>query len=170
MEDDTVSEIMVNGLSNVFIEQNGIIREIDCKFFSIGKLEEVIKRIAAKVHREINEMCPIVDARLEDGSRVNGVYRNIALNGPILTIRKFPQNRITMKTLIDNQTISEEAAEFLEKIVSSGYNIFISGGTSSGKTTFLNALADFIPKKERIIVIEDSAELQIEGISNIVRL
>lgn len=170
MEDDTVSEIMVNGLSNVFIEQNGIIRETDCKFFSIGELEEVIRRIAAKVHREINEMCPIVDARLEDGSRVNGVYRNIALNGPILTIRKFPQNRITMKTLIDNQTISEEAAEFLEKIVSSGYNIFISGGTSSGKTTFLNALADFIPKKERIIVIEDSAELQIEGISNIVRL
>ena len=115
-------------------------------------------------------MCPIVDARLEDGLRVNGVYRNIALNGPILTIRKFPQNRITMKTLIDNQTISEEAAEFLEKIVSSGYNIFISGGTGSGKTTFLNALSNYIPKNERVITIEDSAELQIAGIENLVKM
>ena len=133
-------------------------------------MEEIIRRIAAKVHREINELNPIVDARLEDGSRVNAVYKNVALNGPILTIRRFPENRITMEDLLRTGTITEEAAEFLKKLVSSGYNIFISGGTSSGKTTFLNVLSEYIPKEERVIVIEDSAELQISGIENIVRL
>jgi pilus assembly protein CpaF len=136
----------------------------------VEDLEEVIRRIAAKVHREINELNPIVDARLEDGSRVNAVYKNVALNGPILTIRRFPSNRITMEDLLKMGTLTEEAAEFLQKLVISGYNIFISGGTSSGKTTFLNVLTEFIPKDERVIVIEDAAELQITDIDNIVRL
>lgn len=170
IEDENVSEIMVNGINDVFIEARGTILKTDLKFDSVEHLEELIRRLAAKVHREINELNPIVDARLEDGSRVNAVYKNIALNGPILTIRKFPENAITMDTLIASGSITEEAAKFLAKLVKAGYNCFISGGTSSGKTTFLNVLSNYIPSNERVIVIEDSAELQIRQISNLVRL
>jgi pilus assembly protein CpaF len=169
-DDRAVSEIMVNGRDCVFIEKNGRVLETDLRFESTEELEEIIRRIAAGVHREINEMNPILDARLDDGSRVNAVYRNVALNGPILTIRKFPENRITMDDLLSFGTITEEAAEFLRALVECAYNIFISGGTSSGKTTFLNVLSNYIPADERIIVIEDSAELQITAIRNIVRL
>lgn len=169
-DDKEVSEIMVNGIDNIFIEKKGKIEKLDAHFETKEDLEEIIRRIAAKVHREINELNPIVDARLEDGSRVNAVYKNVALNGPILTIRRFPENKITMEDLLKKGTITSEAAEFLESLVRAGYNIFISGGTSSGKTTFLNVLSEYIPNDERVIVIEDSAELQITGIDNIVRL
>lgn len=169
-ENDQISEIMVNGIDHVFIEKNGKLEKTGIKFESHEQLEEIIRRIAGKVHREINELNPILDARLDDGSRVNAIYKNIAINGPILTIRKFPKSRITMEDLINNHTISCEAAEFLKILVNGGYNIFISGGTSSGKTTFLNVLSNYIPKDERVIVIEDSAELQITAIENIVRM
>lgn len=169
-DDKDVSEIMVNGIDNIFIERKGKIERLDLHFETKEDLEEIIRRIAAKVHREINELNPIVDARLEDGSRVNAVYKNVALNGPILTIRRFPESRIIMEDLLRMGTITEEAAEFLKTLVQSGYNIFISGGTSSGKTTFLNVLSEYIPKDERVIVIEDAAELQITGIENLVRL
>ncbi len=169
-DDKEVSEIMVNGIDHIFIERKGKIERLDLHFEAIEDLEEIIRRLAAKVHREVNELNPIVDARLEDGSRVNAVYKNVALNGPILTIRRFPESRITMEDLLRIGTITEEAADFLKILVRSGYNIFISGGTSSGKTTFLNVLSEFIPRDERVIVIEDAAELQISGIENIVRL
>jgi pilus assembly protein CpaF len=165
-----INEIMVNGTDPIFVERNGKLEKTAIKFENKEQLEEIIRRIAAKVHREINELNPIVDARLEDGSRVNAIYKNIAINGPILTIRKFPQNQIKMENLIQNNAITSEAAEFLKILVISGYNIFISGGTSSGKTTFLNVLTNYIPKDERVIVIEDSAELQINAIENIVRM
>jgi pilus assembly protein CpaF len=129
-----------------------------------------MRSLAAQVHREINEMQPIVDARLADGSRVNGVYKNVAVNGPILTIRKFSDRYRTLESLIAGETISEEGGRLLALLVACGYNLFISGGTSSGKTTFLNALADYIPEEERIIVIEDSSELKLAGIKNIVHL
>ncbi len=169
-DDEEVSEIMVNGKDHIFVERKGVLEKLDLSFDTTEELEEIIRRIAAKVHREINELNPIVDARLEDGSRVNAVYKNIALNGPILTIRRFPKSRITMRDLLRSGSITKEAAEFLKLMVQSGYNIFISGGTSSGKTTLLNVLTEFIPKDERVIVIEDAAELQISGIDNIVRL
>lgn len=169
-EDDSVSEIMVNGKENIFIEKEGLIKKTDYCFESTEALEEVIIRLVAGVHREINELSPIVDARLKDGSRVNAVYKNVALNGPVLTIRKFPKKNITMEALIRNKTITREGADFLKKRVEEGYNILISGGTSSGKTTFLNVLADYIPENERIIVIEDSLELKIDNIENIVRM
>ncbi|MDR1953989.1 MAG: CpaF family protein [Clostridiales Family XIII bacterium] len=169
-DDPAISEIMVNGKDDVFTERNGRLRKENVSFETTEELEEVIRRVAAKIHREINELSPILDARLEDGSRVNAVYRNVALNGPILTIRKFPESRITMKELLAYGTITQEAADFLIKLVRAAYNIFISGGTGSGKTTFLNALSNFIPKHERIITIEDSAELQIREIENLVRL
>lgn len=168
--DDEVSEIMVNGRDSIFIERSGKVMQIPQQFDSTVELEDVIRRIGSKVHREINELTPILDARLEDGSRVNAVYKNIALNGPILTIRRFPKTRIQMEDLLQFETISHEAAAFLKTLVEGAYNIFISGGTSSGKTTFLNVLSNYIPKDERVIVIEDSAELQITEIDNIVRL
>lgn len=135
-----------------------------------GKLEDVVQQMVAGCNRVVNEATPIVDARLEDGSRVNVVLSPVALNGPIVTIRKFPKSRITMETMIDTGSIGKEAAAMLIQAVKAKYNIFISGGTGSGKTTFLNVLSDFIPKEERIITIEDSAELQITGIPNLVRL
>ena len=137
---------------------------------SVAKLEDVIQQIAAGANRYVNEASPIVDARLEDGSRVNVVLRPVALNGPIMTIRKFPKEAVTMKQLIDWGSISQEAVNFLKILVESKYNIFVSGGTGSGKTTFLNALSDYIPKDERIITIEHNAELQIKGVANLVRL
>ena len=169
-EDDQISEIMVNGNQNIFIEKNGKMQKVNLKFDTQEQLEELIRRLASKVHRQVNELNPIVDARLEDGSRVSAVYSNIALNGPILTIRRFPKIQIQMDDLIKGNTITDEAADFLEKRVKAKCNIFISGGTSSGKTTFLNVLSNYIPVQERVIVIEDSAELQIENIPNLVRL
>jgi pilus assembly protein CpaF len=169
-EDEKVSEIMVNGIGNIFIERSGKIMSVPENFDTVEALEEVIRRLAAGVQREINELNPIVDARLPDGSRVNAVYKNVAINGPILTIRKFPKKYITMENLIANGTIPKPAADFLGELVKQGYNILISGGTSSGKTTFLNVLSHYIPENERVIVIEDSAELQIPNIHNIVRL
>ncbi|MDR3225943.1 MAG: CpaF family protein [Clostridiales Family XIII bacterium] len=169
-DDPAVSEIMVNGRDDVFVERKGHIERTDIRFEHVDELEELIRRIAARVHREINELSPILDARLEDGSRVNAIYKNVALNGPILTIRRFPETGIRMADLLSFGSITQEAAEFLSVLVTCAYNIFISGGTSSGKTTFLNALAGFIPSDERIITIEDSAELQIRGIDNLVRM
>lgn len=170
LDDDQVTEIMVNGYENIFLEKKGKRMRWNRKFVSKEKLEDVIQQIAGKCNRVINENSPIVDARLENGSRVNGVVYPVALEGPVLTIRRFPDEPITMEWLLKQKSITKEAAEFLEKAVAAGYSILIGGGTSSGKTTFLNALSNYIPKDERIITIEDSAELQIQGIDNLVRL
>ncbi len=170
VDDAGISEIMVNGIDRIFVERSGAIEEIPFRFDSEDELEELIRRIAARVHREINELNPIVDARLSDGSRVNAVLKGVAVNGPILTIRKFPESALTMRDLIGNGTIPEDAAAFLTELVKARFNIFISGGTSSGKTTFLNVLSQSVPSDERVVVIEDSAELQIDHIPNIVRL
>ena len=169
-DDPDVTEIMVNGKDDVFIERLGVPHRVDVYFENDEELEGVIRRIAAKVHREVNELSPILDARLADGSRVNAVYKNIALGGPTLTIRRFPRTAIMMEDLISFGSVTREAADFLSGLVKEGYNIFISGGTSSGKTTFLNALSNFIPKDERVVTIEDTAELQLIGIDNLVRL
>lgn len=170
LDDDSVTEIMVNGHRNIFLEREGRRIRWDKAFMSKEKLEDVIQQIAGKCNRVINENSPIVDARLENGARVNAVVYPVALNGPILTIRRFPDRPITMEWLIEKKSITAEAAEFLRKMVASGYSILIGGGTSSGKTTFLNALSNYIPADERLITIEDSAELQIQGIDNLVRL
>lgn len=170
IEDDEITEIMINGTEHIFLEKSGRIFESDRRFVSAAKLEDVVQQIVAGANRYVNEASPIVDARLEDGSRVNVVLRPVALNGPIMTIRKFPKEAVTMRQLIDWGSISQEVTDFLKILVESKYNIFVSGGTGSGKTTFLNALSDYIPKDERIITIEDNAELQIKGVSNLVRL
>ena len=170
IDDKTVTEIMVNGADAIFYERDGRIYTWDRHFESREKLEDVIQQIVSRSNRQVNESIPIVDARLKDGSRVNVVLDPVALNGPILTIRKFPEEAITMEDLIRWESISQEAAEYLKVLVKAGYNIFISGATSTGKTTFLNVLADYIPKSERVITIEDSAELQIHGIENLVRM
>lgn len=169
-DDPSVTEIMVNGPNDIFVEKNGRIQRADIRFEEQSQLERVIQRLAARVGREINDLNPIVDARLMDGSRINAVNSNIAIGGPILTIRKFNKSRMTMNDLIDQGDITKEAAEFISSIVEASYNIFVSGGTSSGKTTFLNILSDFIPSGERVIVIEDSAELQIRNHENLVRM
>ena len=161
-----MTEIMVNGYQNIFVEREGKKSRWEKSFVSKEKLEDVVQQIAGKCNRVINENSPIVDARLENGSRVNAV----ALDGPILTIRRFPEHAITMEDLIAKESITREAATFLEQMVKAGYSILIGGGTSSGKTTFLNALSNAIPHEERIITIEDSAELQIQGVENLVRL
>lgn len=170
IDDKSISEIMVNGKDNIFAEKNGKLIRLPLAFDSTEDLEELIRRIASRVHREINELNPIVDARLSDGSRVNAVYKNIALNGPILTIRKFPEEVMDMDDLISNGTVESDIAEMLNVMVKAGYNCFVCGGTSSGKTTLLNVLSQCIPHDERVVVIEDSAELQINQIDNIVRL
>lgn len=170
IEDDSITEIMINGTEHIFFEKEGKIFRSERKFLSLEKLEDVIQQIVSGTNRYVNESSPIVDTRLEDGSRVNVVLRPVALNGPIMTIRKFPKEAISMRQLIQFGSISEEAAEFLKILVRAKYNIFVSGGTGAGKTTFLNALSDFIPKEERIITIEDNAELQIKGVDNLVRL
>ncbi len=167
---DEVTEIMVNGTGNIFVEKAGNIFQWDKRFETQEKLEDVIQQIVAKCNRVVNEASPIADARLENGARVNIVLAPVALNGPVITIRRFPKHPITMEDLLRYGSISQQAAEELERLVAAGYNIFISGGTGSGKTTFLNALSQFIPDTERIITIEDSAELQLQGISNLVRL
>lgn len=170
VDDPSITEIMINGPHRVFVEQNGRLYQKDISFGTNEKLENVILNIVAKVNRTVNEANPIVDARLLDGSRVNVVLPPIALDGPTVTIRKFPENPMTVEQLIAYQSITPEVAEVLERMVKAKYNIFISGGTGSGKTTFLNALSNFIPKDERIITIEDSAELQIREIPNLVRM
>ncbi len=169
-DDPKVTEIMINGYDHIFLERAGHLYLWDKRFESKEKLEDVIQQIVAKCNRTVNEASPIVDARLENGSRVNIVLPPVALNGPIVTIRRFPEKPFLMDDLIRFGAINEEVVCFLKKLVIAGYNIFISGGTGSGKTTFLNALSDFIPKDERIITIEDSAELQIVGVDNLVRL
>lgn len=170
LEDEEITEIMINGVQSIFYEKQGKIYESERRFISREKLEDVIQQIVAGSNRIVNEASPIVDARLSDGSRVNVVLAPIALNGPIVTIRKFPKEAITMNELIEWKSISTEVAEFLEILVAAGYNIFISGGTGSGKTTFLNALSQYIPKTERIITIEDNAELRILEVNNLVSL
>lgn len=170
LDDETVTEIMINGKDHIFIERDGKVIETGRRFETKEKLEDVIQQIVAGCNRTVNEANPIADARLLSGERVNIVLSPVALNGPIVTIRRFPKNPITMDRLIEIGSISKEAADFLKKLVCAKYNIFISGGTGSGKTTFLNALSQYIPRDERIITIEDSAELQLLEAENLVRL
>lgn len=170
VEDNSVTEIMINGKEHIFVEQDGKLRELEAGFESTEKLQDVIQQIVAGCNRVVNEASPIVDARLPNGSRVNIVMNPIALNGPIVTIRRFPERPITMERLLQINSITPKAAAFLQKLVKAKYNIFISGGTGSGKTTFLNVLSHYIPPEERVITIEDSAELQLQGIPNLVRL
>ena len=169
VDDPTITEIMVNGTEHIFVERQGRVEELEKHFDSVGQLEDLIQQIVSRVNRTVNLASPIADARLEDGSRVHVVLAPVALNGPILTIRKFPEP-ITMERLIELKSISREAAAFLQKAVERGLNIFISGGTGSGKTTILNAMSGYIPQEERIITIEDSAELQIRHVKNLVSL
>lgn len=170
VDDASVTEIMINGAKNIFIERKGRITKCEQEFESDIRLQDVIQTIVSGTNRIVNESSPIVDARLQDGSRVNVVLPPIALDGPILTIRKFPEKPITMEGLIEFGALTPQVADFLCTLVKAKYNIFISGGTGSGKTTFLNALSNYIPEDERIITIEDSAELQIRSIANLVRL
>ena len=190
LEDEAVTEIMVNGTESIFYEKGGRLYRSDRRFISEERLNDVIQQIAGEANRYVNEASPIADARLPDGSRVNVVLKPVAVNGPILTIRKFPSEAITMDQLVRMGSLTREAAElaitmdqlvrmgsltreaaeFIKRLVDAKYNIFVSGGTGAGKTTFLNAMSDYIPKDERIITIEDNAELQIQGVGNLVRL
>ena len=169
LDDGTVSEIMINGPKEIFVERKGRMERWQGSFQSEEQLADLIQQIVSRINRAVNTKSPIVDARLEDGSRVHVVLPPIALKGPTVTIRKFPEP-ITMKKLIQLESLTEDASQFLQALVRSSYNIFISGGTNSGKTTFLNALSQYIPKEERIITIEDSAELQIQSVENLVSL
>ena len=170
IEDESVTEIMVNGPDTIFVERGGKLSKWHKSFTSREKLEDVIQQIVGKCNRVVNESMPIVDARLENGARVNAVIYPVALNGPILTIRRFPEHPITMEKLIELGSLSQECAQFLRKLVQARYSMVIGGGTGSGKTTFLAALSEFIPCDERIITVEDNAELRIQGIENLVRL
>jgi pilus assembly protein CpaF len=170
LEDDEISEIMINGPECIFVEKNGEITRLEKTFDSREKLEDMIQQIVASCNRTVNEADPIADARLSDGCRVNIVLSPPAVGGPVVTIRRFPKNTITMEKLIQNNTVTEEAADFLKWAVEEGFNIFVSGGTSSGKTTLLNVLSGYIPKSLRVVCIEDSAELQITHIPNLVRM
>lgn len=170
IEDPLVTEIMVNGPKDIFVERGGRLFRWDKQFSSVQKLEDVVQQIVSFCNRNISKANPIADARLADGSRVNIVLDPIALNGPVITIRRFPEEPIRIARLIEWGSVTREAAEFLKTAVEAGYNIFVSGGTGSGKTTFLNALSEFIPQGERIITIEDNAELQLITAQNLVRL
>lgn len=170
LADDSITEIMINGPENIFVERNGQLYRYRRQFESEQYLLDIIQRIVGKAGKEVNQANPIVDTRLPDGSRVNVVLPPISLDGPVVTIRKFSKTPMTVEKLLEYGSITPEVAEFLQKLVRAKYNIFISGGTGSGKTTFLNALSNFIPGDERIITIEDSAELQIRNISNLVSL
>lgn len=170
IEDNSVTEIMVNGPDAIFVEREGRLARWNKSFTSREKLEDVIQQIVGRCNRVVNESMPIVDARLEGGARVNAVIAPVALNGPILTIRRFPDNPITMEKLISLGSLPRECAEFLAALVKARYSMVIGGGTGSGKTTFLGALSDYIPKDERVITIEDNAELKIQGIDNLVRM
>lgn len=170
LENDNITEIMVNRWDQIFIEQDGKLIPWKKRFSSPEKLEDVIGQIASRCNRVINTLQPVVDARLPGGERVNAVIPPIALDGPVLTIRKFPKDPITMEKLLELDSLTPEAADFLKKAVEAGYTILIGGGTGSGKTTFLNALSQYIPRDQRVITIEDNAELQLQGIPNLVRL
>jgi len=170
IKDDEITEIMINGPNEIFIEKKGKLQRMDQKFESQRRLEDIIQKVVGKAGREVNQANPIVDTRLPDGSRVNVVLPPIALKGPTVTIRKFSKTPMTVDMLIKYGSVTSEIAEILELLVKAKYNIFISGGTGSGKTTFLNAMSNFIPKNERVITIEDSAELQIVGVENLVQL
>ena len=170
VDDPGVTEIMINGVDNIFTERNGRISRQELGFESKEKLEDIVQQIVASCNRVVNESSPIVDARLENGSRVNIVLSPVALNGPIITIRRFPENPMTMENLIEYGALTPYIRDYLALLVNAGYNIFISGGTGSGKTTFLNALSNYIPKDLRVITIEDNAELQIREVPNLVRL
>ena len=169
LDDQNITEIMINGPDDNFIERNGLLEKSEIHFSSPEKLQDIIQQIVSEANRRVNEASPIADARLYDGSRVNIVLNPVALNGPAVTIRKFPDTPLSMNDLIQFGTLTHETADFLHLLVLSGYNIFVCGGTGSGKTTFLNVLSDFIPSSERVITIEDSAELQLH-IPNIVKL
>ncbi|MCM1127215.1 MAG: CpaF family protein [Lachnospiraceae bacterium] len=170
IEDPEITEIMVNGTSGIFVEKEGRLQKLDLCFDSKEKLKHVIRQITSECNRVVNEASPIVDARLKDGARVNVVLEPIALNGPILTIRRFPPKPITMEELIAFGSVTSECREWLKEQVEAGSNILVSGGTGSGKTTFLNVLSQFIPRRERVITIEDSAELQLNEIPNLVSM
>ena len=170
IDNQEITEIMINGPDNIFVEKEGKLCRVNKNFESEEKLRNIIQQIVGKCNRVVNDASPIVDARLSDGSRVNVVLNPIAINGPILTIRRFPRHPFTMEKLIEIGAVTQEAVSFLNLAVKAGYNIIISGGTGSGKTTFLNALSGFIPGTERILTIEDSAELQIQGIENLIRM
>lgn len=170
LEDDSITEIMINGYDQIFVEKDGRIQSFSESFESEDRLASIIQQIVAGCNRLVNEAVPIVDARLPDGSRVNVVLPPVALDGPTMTIRKFPKEKMTMERLIELGALDEETAGFLKLLVKARYNIFVSGGTGAGKTTFLNALSDYIPKTERIITIEDSAELQLRDVENLVRM
>ncbi|MDE6404768.1 MAG: Flp pilus assembly complex ATPase component TadA [Lachnospiraceae bacterium] len=170
VDDPQITEIMINGPDRIFIERNGRLTESGLRFDSGEKLHNVIQQIVSDCNRVVNEASPIVDARLENGARVNVVLNPVALNGPIVTIRRFPDKPITMEDLVSFGSVTEDVCEWLSRLVRAKYNIFISGGTGSGKTTFLNALSNYIPGEERIITIEDSAELQIRNVRNLVRM
>lgn len=170
MQDDTITEVMINGTEHIFVEQNGVAKRLEQKFENEKQLEDIIQRIVGRAGREVTQASPIVDTRLPDGSRVNVVLPPISLCGPVVTVRKFSKEPMTIEKLISYGSLPRKVAEFLKILVKAKYNIFISGGTGSGKTTFLNALSNYIPKEERIITIEDSAELQIKGVDNLVSL
>lgn len=170
LDDDTVTEIMINGYDSIFIERKGHLIRYDKSFESKERLEDIVQQIASKSNRIINETTPILDTRLSDGSRVNVVLSPVSIDGPTVTIRKFYDTPLTMARMIELNSINDEVATFLKRMVEERINIFISGGTGSGKTTFLNALSNYIPKGERLITIEDSAELQIQNVDNLVRL
>ena len=170
ISDDSITEVMINGPENIFIEKDGKLTRLNAKFESTRRLEDIIQRIVGQAGREVNQANPICDTRLPDGSRVNVVLPPISLCGPTLTIRKFSKTPMTIDKLIEYGSITQEIADKLELLVRAKYNIFISGGTGSGKTTFLNALSNYIPKDERVITIEDSAELQITGVDNLVSM
>ncbi len=170
VDDPRITEIMINGPDRIFLEREGKLFESELHFDSGEKLQNVIQQIVSDCNRVVNEASPIVDARLENGARVNVVLNPVALNGPIVTIRRFPDQPITMEDLVRFGSVTEEVCEWLSRLVKAKYNIFISGGTGSGKTTFLNALSNYIPEEERIITIEDSAELQIRNLRNLVRM
>lgn len=170
VDDPGITEIMINGYDHIFIEQEGRLIESELQFENEEKLQNVIQQIVSDCNRTVNEASPIVDARLQNGARVNVVLNPVALNGPIVTIRRFPEKPITMEDLVSFGSITDEVCAWLNRLVQAKYNIFISGGTGSGKTTFLNALSNYIPQEERIITIEDSAELQLINIRNIVRM
>ena len=170
MDDPEITEVMVNGADQIYVEKHGRLMKYPERFATEERLSDVIQQIASRVNRRVNEASPMVDARLSDGSRVNIVLPPVAVDGPVVTIRRFPKEPMSMQDLVEMGSISAEAAAFLKDLVASGYNIFISGGTGAGKTTFLGALAEYIPPEERVITIEDSAELRLRNVKNIVRL
>jgi len=170
MEDEEITEVMVNGNNQIYVERKGKIEKYKDTFTTPDKLEDIIQRIASQINRRVNTASPMVDARLKDGSRVNIILPPVSIDGPTVTIRRFPKEPLAMKQLIEKSSLSQEAADFLAAAVRARYNIFISGGTGSGKTTFLGALGEFIPSEERVITIEDSAELRIRNVPNLIRL